>query len=114
MDQEYRKESRINTHIVTEITIEGKIYNYCGYIENLSKEGMGVISLEQFEPGVRVTHSFYLAGVSGKITPQATLVHSEKGAYNLYYYGFKFENLTEKENKSIERYMLENDLIRTA
>jgi hypothetical protein len=114
MDQEYRKESRINTHIVTEITVEGEVNNYCGYIENLSKEGIGVISLEQLEPGAKVIHSFYLAGVSGKIKPQATLVHSEKGGYNLNYYGFKFDNLTEKENKAIERYMQENNLIRTA
>jgi hypothetical protein len=114
MDQEYRIESRINTHIVTEITVDGELHNYCGYIENLSKDGIGIISLEQFEPGSKVTHSFSLTGAAGKITSQATLMHSEKGVYNLYYHGFKFENLTEKQSQAIERYMLANDLTRTA
>jgi hypothetical protein len=109
-DQEYRKESRINTHIALEICIEGDMHSYCGYIENLTREGMGVISLDQLETGAKVTLSFYMAGITGKISPQATLIHVEKGIYNLYNYGFKFENLNEKENKAIEQYMRENSL----
>jgi PilZ domain. len=112
MDQESRKESRINTHIAAEINIDG--HNCCGYIENLTKEGMGIISLDQFELGQKVTLSFYLIGVTGKISPQATVIHSEKGIYNLYNYGFQFDGLAEKESKAIDQYMNDNNLIQTA
>jgi hypothetical protein len=114
MEQDLRKESRLNTHIVAEISIEGEFPNYCGYIENLSTEGMGLISLEMFNSETKYALGFYLAGVSGKISPKTTLVHSEKGAYNLYYHGFKFDSLTEEERRAIELYLIENALTRTA
>jgi hypothetical protein len=114
MDQDFRKESRLNTHIVTELATQGSIHNYCGYIENLSKEGIGILSLDTLKLGEKVTSSFYLTGVSVKISPNATVIHSEKGAYNLFYYGLKFDDLTEKESKAIEEFMAENNLNRTA
>jgi hypothetical protein len=110
MDQDLRKGLRVSTHIVTEILVEGELQNYCGYIENLSTDGMGVISLEKFTPGEKVAPSFYLTGKSGKLAPQASLVHSEKSNYNLYYHGFKFEVLTEKERQIIEQFISENSL----
>jgi hypothetical protein len=110
MDQDLRKGSRVSTHIVTEILVDNELQNYCGYIENLSTDGIGVISLDKFTPGDKVGLSFYLIGILGKITPQATLVHSEKSAYNLYYHGFKFDSLTEKERQAIERFIGENAL----
>lgn len=114
MDQDYRKESRLNTHIVTELDTQGGIHNYCGYIENLSKEGIGILSLDTLKLGERVTSSFYLTGVSIKISSNATVIHSQKDAYNLFYYGLKFDNLTEKESQAIEKYMDENKLNRIA
>ncbi len=112
--QECRKESRINTHIAAEIFIDGRVHSDCGYIENLTKEGVGMLSLEQFEAGQKLTLSFYLAGVCGKISPTATVVRSQKGIYSLFNYGLKFDNLTEKDAQAIEKYMLENNLIRIA
>jgi hypothetical protein len=114
MDQDQRKESRVNTHIVAEINVEGGIHTYCGYIENLSIDGMCVISLDKFQPDEQIALSFYLAGVLGKIAPKVSLVHSEKGTYKLYSHGFKFDSLTEKERRVIEQYVRENSLIRTA
>jgi hypothetical protein len=112
--QECRKESRINTHIAAEIFVEGQTHSDCGYIENLTKEGAGILSLDQFEAGQKLTLSFYLAGINGKISPKATVVRSQKGIYNLFNYGLKFDELTEKEAQAIEKYILENNLIRIA
>ena len=114
MDQDQRKETRVNTHIVAEISVNGGIQTYCGYIENLSLDGMCLISLDNFQPNQQIALSFYLAGVKGKIAPQVSLVHSEKGIYNLYSHGFKFDSLIEKERRVIEEYLKENLLIRTA
>ncbi len=112
--QECRRESRINTHIAAEIFIDGRTHSDCGYIENFTREGVGMLSLDQFEVGQKLTLSFYLAGICGKISPKATVVHSQKGIYNLFNYGLKFDNLTEKETKAIEQYVIENNLIRIA
>ncbi|HBF38709.1 MAG TPA: hypothetical protein DDW50_15500 [Firmicutes bacterium] len=114
MDQEFRKESRINTHIAAEIFIDGQTHSDCGYIENLTTEGIGMLSLDQFETGQKLTLSFYLAGIGGKMTTKATVVHLQKGIYNLFNYGLRFDNLTEKESRAIEQYMVENNLIRIA
>jgi len=114
LTQECRKESRMNTHIATEILIDGRAYSECGYIENLSKEGIGMISLDQYEVGQKITVSFYLAGICGKLSPQATVVRSKKGIYNLQNFGLKFVSWSEKETKAIEQYMMENKLVQIA
>ncbi|MGE5581888.1 MAG: PilZ domain-containing protein [Bacillota bacterium] len=107
MERDRRKENRASTHIVTEIAIEGQFPKCYGYIENLSKDGMGVISLDNFNPGEKVISSFYL--IPDQISPKASLVHTQKGDCNLYYYGFKFDSLTENESQAIDRYLRENN-----
>ncbi len=108
MFQENRKESRIGTHIIAEIEKEGGFHKHCGYIENLSKDGMGIISLEPFRPGETVISSFYLNEIPVKINSKASLVHSEMGDCNLYYHGFKFDDLSEKDQRAIENFVKEN------
>lgn len=114
MVQENRKGPRISTNIVTEISIDGEFPKSCGYIKNLGKEGMGLISLDTFDPEQKISPSFNLNVLPGKISPHASLVHSQKLECNLYFHGFKFDSLSEKEEQAITRFLEGNNILSSA
>lgn len=104
MDQEKRTVPRVNTHIVTEISIPGKPARFCGYIENLSEKGMGVLSMDTLEKGSQVLSDFFLHG-ERKIHSSASLVNSQGRNYNLFYYSFRFNDLSENDREAISQYI---------
>ena len=105
---EKRKAQRANSHIVVEMGLPGEFPRYCGYIENLSECGLGVISLDSFWVGDKLTVSFVLPGTIDRVTAVAALVRSEPSMGMLNYYAFTFENLSETDCLKINRYIREN------
>ncbi len=108
MITEKRKTSRTNSHIVVEMNLPGEFPRYCGYIENLSENGMGVISLDSFQAGVKLNISFVLPGSIDRVTAVANLVRAESSVGMLNYYAFTFENLSQNDCQKISRYIREN------
>lgn len=108
MITEKRKASRTNSHIVVEMNLPGEFPRYCGYIENLSERGLGVISLDSFQAGTKLTISFVLPGTIDRVTTVANLVRNEPSMGMLNYYAFTFENLSQTDCQKITRYIREN------
>lgn len=105
MAGEKRNQPRVNTHIVLEMAVSGENKHYFGYIENLSEGGMGIVSLEPLPLGTRVTSGFYLSDDADKLSPIASLVHSQFGSDTLYYHGFKFEFLRDRDKETLTRFV---------
>lgn len=105
---EKRKAPRTKTHIVVEMSLSGEFPRYCGYIENLSENGIGVISLDSFQVGDKLTVSFVLPGAIDRVTTVATLVRNGPSMGMLNYYAFTFDNLSQTDCQKIKNYMREN------
>jgi len=108
MKTEKRKAPRTKSHIVVEIGLPGEFPRYCGYIENLSECGLGVISLNSFQVGDKLIVSFVLPGTIDRVTAVASLVRNEPSVGMLNYYAFSFENLNETDCRKINRFIKEN------
>lgn len=108
MMTEKRKAPRTKSHIVVEMGLPGDFPRYCGYIENLSECGLGVISLDSFQVGEKLTVSFVLPGTIDRVTAVASLVRNEPSVGMLKYYAFTFENLSETDCRKINRYIKES------
>jgi len=108
MISEKRTAPRIDSHIVVEMNYPGEFPRYCGYIENLSEKGMGVISLESFQIGTRLKITFVLPGTIDRITTDASIVRTGPGMGMLNYHAFTFENLSELDRQKILQYIQEN------
>lgn len=108
MITEKRKAPRTNSHIVVEMSLTGEFPRYCGYIENLSENGIGVISLDSFQVGDKLTISFVLPGTIDRVTTPATLVRNEPSMGMLNYYAFTFEDLSQTDCQKITNYIREN------
>ncbi len=121
---EKRGRNRVDVHLSTEITVvdetqkwceffskirgERKInfqedqQKVCGYIVNLSEEGMGIVSLESLPLGAKVSVTFFIEGF--ELIPVANLVHS-KCTGDLHYYGFRINEVTELERRALKKYI---------
>lgn len=108
MDTEKRKSPRTNSHIVVEMNFPGEFPKYCGYIENLSERGMGVISLDSFQIGTKLTVSFVLPGTIDRITTVANIIRTQAGMGMLNYYAFTFENISQADCQKITNFIREN------
>lgn len=101
MFTEKRNGPRVNTHIVTELSLTEDSFRMCGYIENLSENGMGILSLENFAPGTQVITSFFLPGTAKRISTKAIVVNSNQKVCNLNYYSVRFENIDKLDREAI-------------
>lgn len=108
MITEKRKAPRTQSHIVVEMSSTGEFPRYCGYIENLSENGIGIISLDSFQVGDKLTVSFVLPGTLDRVTTVATLVRNEPSMGILNYYAFTFEGLSQTDRQKIMNYIQEN------
>lgn len=108
MYTEKRKSPRTNSHIVVEMNLSGEIPKYCGYIENLSERGMGVISLDTFQPGTILTVSFILPGTIERITTSAKIIRTQPGMGILKYYALTFEDINQADCLKINDFIREN------
>jgi hypothetical protein len=109
MITEKRKAKRINSHIVVEMGLPGEFPRYCGYIENLSEKGIGVISLDSFQVGEKLTLNFVLTGTVDRVTTVAAVVRKEEQSIGiLNYYALTFEGLSQTDYLKITRYIREN------
>jgi hypothetical protein len=108
MNTEKRKSPRTNSHIIVEINLPGEFPKYCGYIENLSERGMGVISLDTFQPGTKLTVSFVLPGTIERITTVANIIRTQPGMGTLNYYALTFENISQADCLKINDFIREN------
>lgn len=108
MNTEKRKSPRTNSHIIVEMNLPGEFPKYCGYIENLSERGMGVISLDTFQPGSKLTVSFVLPGTIERITTLASIIRSQPGMGMLNYYALTFENINQADCLKINDFIREN------
>ena len=107
MITEKRKASRTKSHIVVEMSLSGE-FPRCGYIENLSENSIGVITLDSFQVGDKLTVSFILPGTIDRISTGATLVRTGPGMGMLNYYAFTFDNLSQTDFQKITNYIREN------
>lgn len=108
MVTEKRKAPRTNSHIVVEINLPGELPKYCGYIENLSENGIGVISLDNFQPGTKLTISFVLPGSIDRINTGASIIRNQPSMGLLKYYACTFENINSDDCQKITRFIKEN------
>ncbi len=108
MSNEKRKTPRTNSHIVVEMNLPGEFPKYCGYIENLCENGMGVISLDSFQPGTKLTISFVLPGSIDRIMTIASVIRTQPSMGMLNYYAFTFENISQADCQKITRFIREN------
>lgn len=107
MFNEKRNGPRVNTHIVTELNT-GNAIRMCGYIENLSENGMGILSLEQFVPGTQIEASFFLPGTARKFSSRAQVLNSNHSVYNLYYHSIRFDTMSAADREAIRLFVQDN------
>ncbi len=128
MYTEKRSRARVNLHLPVEMTIihpAHRLSNYFqelatelgtplgdpkdlyGYIYSLSEGGIGVFSLDWILPGMQVNAKINLPEAE-EITPSASLVN-DRIEGNLHYYGFKFNDLREKERSVIRKFVRNTD-----
>lgn len=108
MVTEKRKAPRVNSHILTEISLPGEFPKYCGYVENLSECGIGLISLDSFQVGAELNISFVLPGTVDRVTTVATVVRAEPSVGMLHYYAFTLDKIDEADCRKIARYIRES------
>lgn len=107
MITERRKASRTNSHIVVEMSLGGE-FPRCGYIENLSENSIGVITLDSFQVGDKLSISFVLPGTIDRVSTGATVVRTGPSMGMLNYYAFTFDNLSQNDSQKITNYIREN------
>ncbi len=108
MFTEKRKAPRTNSHIVVQMNLPGEFPKYCGYIENLSEGGIGVLTLDTFQVGTQLNISFVIPGTIDRVTTLATIVRNEAGMGMLNYYAFTFGNISQTDCQKITRFIREN------
>jgi len=130
MFTEKRGRTRVDVHLATEINVVDETQKWCeffgkisgerknipvgdhpkacGYIINLSEEGIGVVALEPLPLGAKVSLMFFVEGM--ELIPGATLVHN-KCVGDLHYYGFKIVEMTEIERRILRRYIRASQFI---
>jgi hypothetical protein len=111
MPDEKRIFPRIDTHISTGMILPDSEQQQFGYIENMSEDGMGIVSLEYIRPGTRISAGFYLPDQNDKISTTATMVHIQKNMGMVYYYGFQFEYLRESDREMLREFITKNSRI---
>lgn len=111
MFEERRNLTRVNTHIVAEINVQGNPERLCGYIENISEKGIGVLSLDPFIKGAEAATTFQLPGIPRSLEAKVSLLNSKSGLYNLYYHSFRFEGLSESEQMAICHYIKQQESV---
>jgi c-di-GMP-binding flagellar brake protein YcgR len=107
MFQEKRQVPRVSTHIMAEIKAGDDSERLCGYIENLSEKGMGVISLDSFEKGTRLYSNFVIPGTDQKLNPKVSVLNSKNTMHNLYYHSLCFDSISAADRDAIHQYIQE-------
>jgi hypothetical protein len=108
MFEEKRVFPRVDTHISAGMILPDSEQQQFGYIENMSEDGIGIVSLEYIRPGTRISAGFFLPDQNDKISTTATMVHIQKNMGMVYYYGFQFEYLRESDREMLRQYISKN------
>ena len=108
MFNEKRNVPRIDSHIMVEMNLPGQFPRYCGYIENLCENGIGIISLDSFPTGTNLIVSFVIPGIVERITTNANIVRIGPNVGMLNYYAFTLKSLDEADRLKINQYIREN------
>ena len=109
MSETKRKFLRVETHIIAELKSSDEILKHYGYIENLSEEGICVVTLDSFEANEGIIVSFSIPDKAIKLNLQVSLVYSTVREDALYYHGFRFDSLNEEERAAIAVYVQRNN-----
>lgn len=107
MFTEKRQVPRVNTHIMTEMKTGEDSERLCAYIENISEKGMGIISLDSFEKGTRLSSNFMIPGTSKKINSGVSVLNSQNTIHNLYYHSLCFDSISTTDRDAIHQYIRE-------
>ncbi|HEY8463834.1 MAG TPA: PilZ domain-containing protein [Bacillota bacterium] len=98
---EKRKKLRIKTHSAAKLVSSTQLKLIYGYLDNLSEDGMGIMSPEWLAPGSRFTCGFFLKDGTEKVNTIATLVHTSKGIDSIYYHGFRFDYISSLDRQAV-------------
>ncbi|MGE5581201.1 MAG: PilZ domain-containing protein [Bacillota bacterium] len=127
MFQEKRRRERLNTYIPAELIVVEGAQRLCDYfeglredrtgpvgaeprklwgcIDNLSENGMRIVSVDLLPPGARISSNFTVLG-DQVLSPGAVLIYSRIDG-SLHYYGFRFSLLVENEQAVLKRFLRE-------
>lgn len=113
MFNEKRQVPRVNTHIMAEMKTGDDTERLCGYIENLSEKGMGIISLDSFEKGTRLFSNFVIPGTAQKLNPKVSVLNSKNTMHNLYYHSLCFDSISAADRDAIHQYIQEIEPVKS-
>ncbi|HYH02799.1 MAG TPA: PilZ domain-containing protein [Bacillota bacterium] len=102
---EKRNKVRIKTHSAAKLVSSIQLQRVYGYLDNLSEDGMGIITPDLITPGARFTCGFFLGDSTQKVNTVATMVHVQKGLNSVYYYGFRFDYISSDDRKTVSEYV---------
>lgn len=106
--KEKRKFTRIDTHIVSKITFsEDRDAEYV-YIENLSVDGIGVVSINPLCVGTSIQTDFFIPGTVQRLSPKAAIIHTAQKANSLYYSGIQFTDVDTIEQEVLRNFVNDN------
>jgi c-di-GMP-binding flagellar brake protein YcgR len=114
MQDERRRFTRVETHIVIKLINKFTQTEHLGYIENISEGGIGVVSLDLLPSGSQFATIFFLPEISRKLTPHGYVVYSRKGTELANYYGICFRSLPETDQSIIAGYVRNTMLQQTS
>ncbi|HBE80097.1 MAG TPA: hypothetical protein DDW65_20290 [Firmicutes bacterium] len=125
MYSEKRKQVRVNTYFPTEMTVldsAERLHDYfaelreeqpnfhnepprqlCGYVENVSEGGLGVVTLDSLLSGAKIISKFGPVETI-MLTPTVVLAFARCEGY-LHHYGFQFFQLTEDERVILKKFI---------
>lgn len=112
-NNDQRQVPRVNTHIVAEMKATDDSERLCAYIEDLSEKGMGVVSLDTFEKGIRLQSNFCIPGTVKKITSTVSVLNSKNTIHNIYYHSLCFDSISATDREAIHQYIREMEPLKT-
>lgn len=107
--EEKRRMARVNTHLVTRMTMVASELNESrhiyGYIENISESGIKIASLDLIGPQTRLSCCFYLNPAENKLNPLGTVIYRNSAVDMVYYFGLHFDYISTRERELIQEFI---------
>lgn len=111
---EKRNNIRIKTHSAAKLVSSIQLKRFYGYLDNLSENGMGIISPDKVLLGSRFTCGFFLGDSTEKINTIATVVRVQEGNESVRYYGLRFDYISTEDRRAVSDFIAKESMKSTS
>lgn len=105
MTIERRNYHRVRTHIPSKLIDANSAINHPGYLENITMEGVGIVSPGYLPPKAQIICQFSLQENTPPLRIPGSLVYIRQDLGSFYYYGIKFNAVHPEHRRIIADYL---------